>query len=273
MAQIALSAFVFRNIQRHRNRFPIKQLSPICTLAALAVFLIINLLSVLARQIEQQGSYYRPLYQSSDGLCGQCRVYGHPGIEFLALITSALRDFPLVIFALKTMRVSICFLQPEKRELPRWAVRIFGSEWRIVAIAGAYILLIFGFSKLELDVAADGLTEHSAQLTFELLCPKQSGILDWVTTVMRYILLVVSYTMSIRAYKELDFKRFIFLLFLVTNTQGLVRAALVFAGIVSTTYHEFYYHSLLLNLLGTLLLLPYSEFNLNVNQPPGAAIL
>ena len=39
------------------------------------------------------------------------------------------------------------------------------------------------------------------------------------------------------------------------------------------TYHEFYYHSMLLNLLGTLILLPYSAFNLNVNQPPAASLL
>ena len=117
------------------------------------------------------------------------------------------------------------------------------------------------------------MTPHFARLTFEMLCPKQSSYLDWVTTVMRYILLAVSYSLSIKTYKELDFKRFLFLVFLLTNTQGLFRALMVFLGIVSTTYHEFYYHSLLLNLLGTLLLLPYSKFNLNVNQPPGAAIL
>lgn len=90
---------------------------------------------------------------------------------------------------------------------------------------------------------------------------------------MRYVLLAVSYSLSIKAYRELDFKRFVFLVFLLSNTQGVVRALMVFLDIVSTTYHEFYYHSLLLNLLGTLLLLPYSEFNLNVNQPPGAAVL
>jgi hypothetical protein len=142
-----------------------------------------------------------------------------------------------------------------------------------VAISALYVTLLFGSNLLEMQGTEDGLTAHSAKTTFELLCPKQSGVLDWVTTVLRYLLLAVSYTLSIRSYKELDFKRFIFLIFLLSNTQVVVRAVLVFAGIESTTYHEFYYHSLLLNLLGTLLLLPYSEFNLNVNQPPGAAVL
>lgn len=86
-------------------------------------------------------------------------------------------------------------------------------------------------------------------------------------------MLAFSYTLSIKSYKELDFKRFIFIIFLLSNTQVIVRAILVFAGIEYQAYHEFYYHSLLLHLVGTLILLPYSNFNLNVNQPPGAAVL
>jgi hypothetical protein len=62
VAQLSLSFFVFRNIRRHCRRFPIKQLSPICTLAALGAFLVINILSVIARQIEQRNSYYNFLY-------------------------------------------------------------------------------------------------------------------------------------------------------------------------------------------------------------------
>ena len=170
------------------------------------------------------------------------------------------------------MRVSICFLQPQKRELPKWIVALLQSEWRIVGLSCGYTGALFLFNFLELETV-DGLTPHSARLTFEMLCPKQSGILDWVATVMRYILLAISYSLSVKAYKELDFKRFLFLIFLLSNTQGVVRAGMVLTGIITTTYHEFYYHSLLLNLLGTLLLLPYSEFNLNVNQPPGAAVL
>jgi hypothetical protein len=50
-------------------------------------------------------------------------------------------------------------------------------------------------------------------------------------------LLAVSYTLSIKTYKELDFKRFIFLIFLLTNTQVIVRTVLVFVGIDNTIYH------------------------------------
>lgn len=97
--------------------------------------------------------------------------------------------------------------------------------------------------------------------------------MDWITTILRYVLLFISYTLSIKTYKELDFKKFIFLIFLLSNTQILVRAVLVFNQIEKSSYHELYYHSLLLHLFGTLLLLPYSNFNLNVNQPPGSAVL
>ncbi len=51
IAQIALTLFTVFNIRKNYNRFPIKQLSPICTLAALAAFLLINILSVIGRQI------------------------------------------------------------------------------------------------------------------------------------------------------------------------------------------------------------------------------
>jgi hypothetical protein len=55
-----------------------------------------------------------------------------------------------VIFALKTVRVSICFLRPESRELPKWAVALLRSEWRIVGVSSAYVGALFLFSLLEL---------------------------------------------------------------------------------------------------------------------------
>lgn len=261
---MALTLFIVLNIRKNYNRFPIKQLSPMCTLAALGAFLTINMLSVIGRQIEQEKNYYDYF-----ACGGQCRIYGRAGMEFLALTYSGLRDFPLVIFALKTVRVSICFLE---RQPPKWVVAILRSELRIIGVSFLYVVGIMVVSVIDLEWMG-GWDEGSAQLTFEFLCPKESGALDWVTTVLRYVLLLISYTVSIKTYKELDFKKFIFLIFLLSNTQILVRAVLVFNRIETSSYHEFYYHSLLLHLFGTLLLLPYSNFNLNVNQPPGSAVL
>ena len=45
------------------------------------------------------------------------------------------------------------------------------------------------------------LTPYGAVQTFEFLCPKQSGTVDWITTSLRYFLLTVSYTLSIRTYR------------------------------------------------------------------------
>ena len=84
-------------------------------------------------------------------------------MEYLALVYTALRDFPLVVFAMKTVRVSICFLEGE---LPKWAVGVFRSEWRIVGISLGYVALIFVLNLLELELASDGITPHSARVTF-----------------------------------------------------------------------------------------------------------
>lgn len=65
----------------------------------------------------------------------------------MALAYSGLRDFPLVIFALKTLRVSICFLdkQPSK-----WVVAILKSELRIIGISFLYVLGIIVASLIDL---------------------------------------------------------------------------------------------------------------------------
>jgi hypothetical protein len=49
LAQIFLTAFITINLRKNANKFPIKQLSPICTMAALASFLLINIITVVAR--------------------------------------------------------------------------------------------------------------------------------------------------------------------------------------------------------------------------------
>ena len=153
-AQIILSAFVILNIRKHHKKFPIKQLSPVCTIAALLSFLLINILSVIGREIQQANGYYsyNLPYQASDIACGQCRINKNNALLFIGLVYSALRDFPLVIFALKTVRVSICFMDMEKRQLPKKLISIFKSEWRITAISSLYVLVLFIVNLLDLLV-------------------------------------------------------------------------------------------------------------------------
>ena len=89
----------------------------------------------------------------------------------------------------------------EKRQLPKKLISIFKSEWRITAISSLYVLVLFIVNLLDLLVTYNGINQYSARLTFEFLCPKQSGVFDWVTTILRYVLLAVSYTLSIKSYK------------------------------------------------------------------------
>jgi hypothetical protein len=64
-----------------------------------------------------------------------------------------------------------------------------------------------------------------------MLCPKESGVGDWIATLFRYSMMAVAYSLSIRTYKELDFKRFLFLIFLLSSTTVIVRMGLIAANI------------------------------------------
>lgn len=272
LAQILITLQIILNLRQNFHRFPIRQLSPASTIAALLSFGLVNVISVIARYVEQNNQLYK--FSINHGApCGQCRIYDNPGMELLALIYAALREFPLVIFALKTLRVGVCFVKTENGELSPWMHTLFSSERRMLAIGAGYSVLVGLANFAELHIGSESLTPFAGQMTFELLCPKLSGVVDWIATLMRYLLMSLSYSLSIKTYKELDFKRFLFLIFMLSNTQVIVRIIMVANNIEETTYHEFYYHSLILNLLGTLLLYPYSKYDLLVQQPPGTAIL
>ena len=100
------------NLRRHWDLFPIKQLSPLCTLVAALSFVLLNIVSIIARALEQNQElyhYYRN-YMYEKGECAQCRIYNNDAMKILALIYVGLRELPLVLFALKTLRVSVCFI-------------------------------------------------------------------------------------------------------------------------------------------------------------------
>jgi hypothetical protein len=70
---------------------------------------------------------------------------------------------------------------------------------------------------------------------------------------MAYVCIISIYT-----YNELDFKFFLILVFALTNTEVVLRLFLAKADITKTTYLEFYYHSFVMNLFGTLIMFYYS---------------
>jgi hypothetical protein len=91
VVQTVISISIVINILGNWHRFPIKQLGPTCTLSALFSFIVINILSFIARFIEQQEGYYQFALPAGTTACGQCRLFGHPGMVGLALCYSALR--------------------------------------------------------------------------------------------------------------------------------------------------------------------------------------
>lgn len=98
-------------------------------------------------------------------------------------------------------------------------------------------MLILAFGNT-LDLYLDSsLTRNYAELPFEYLCPKKSGISDWIANTFRFILLLVSYVLSLKTYKELDFKRFIFLIFLLCNSQVILRFFFLLFGLNISSYH------------------------------------
>ena len=53
IAQAIVTVAVIYNLNKHWQLFPIKQLSPLCTLIALLSFFLLNIISVIARVIEE----------------------------------------------------------------------------------------------------------------------------------------------------------------------------------------------------------------------------
>ncbi len=239
-------------------------------------FLLLNLLTFAGRYIEGDGYDYGfggRVTPEGDLLCGQCRLYERTSLKVLMVIYSGLRELPLTLFSLKTLRVSICFLDYKTKHLPKLLQTVFSNEKLLILIASVYSLLISGLAWINLIPDIGTLDQYKAELIFEFFCPKVSGFADWIITVIRYISLAISYSLSILAYRELDFKRFIFFIFVLSNMQVLMRCIFVYAEIDDRTYHEFYYHSIFLNFCGTLILYPYTNFNSYVRQPPSTAVL
>ncbi len=81
------------------------------------------------------------------------------------------------------------------------------------------------------------------------------------------------YIISIYTYNELDFKWFLFLVFALNNTEVILRGFLAVEDVTETTYHEFYYHSFVMNLFGTLIMFYYSAIKEQRNRPLSIPIL
>jgi hypothetical protein len=140
------------------------------------------------------------------------------------------------------------------KQLSNNVVGLFSSQKKMLALCCTItvIFIVVGYF-----VFGDG-TPYYGNLVFEFFCPKESNIYDWIVTAVRFIAMAHVYIISIYTYNELDFKRFLILIFILTNTEVILRLFLAFEVITKTTYHEFYYHSFIMNLFGTLIMVYYS---------------
>jgi hypothetical protein len=91
--------------------------------------------------------------------------------------------------------------------------------------------------------------------------------------VLRFAFMAYVYIISIYTYNELDFKWFMILVFTLTNTEVILRLFLALEQITATTYHEFYYHSFVMNLFGTLIMFYYSTIKEQRYRPLSIPIL
>lgn len=71
----------------------------------------------------------------------------------------------------------------------------------MILVCLGYSCLIGLGSYADMFIGDCSLTPFGAVQTFEFLCPKQSGTVDWITTLLRYVLLAISYTLSIKTYR------------------------------------------------------------------------
>jgi hypothetical protein len=96
--------------------------------------------------------------ESTPYQCGQCRIYNHPEMQALGLIYLGLRELPLILFALKTLRVCVCFLDYKTVELPAFLKRLFGKETTIVLVSAVYSILVSLGNFVDMSIGACSFT-------------------------------------------------------------------------------------------------------------------
>jgi hypothetical protein len=73
-------------------------------------------------------------------------------MQVLALIYNGLRELPLILFALKTLRVCVCFLDSKTNELPKLFKILFGKERTIVIVSVVYSILVGASNYIDMEI-------------------------------------------------------------------------------------------------------------------------
>lgn len=231
ITQAVLSLHTALNLKINWNNFPVKQLSPILSLIALLCFFLLNCISLTAKIIETDNQYYNP--NPTYPNCGQCRLYQHKQLIILSFFYQGLRQLPFLIFIVKTLRVCICYWIDFQTQIFPKVVAFFKSQlYMLIACILAVLLLIYGQI-----ILFDGGSPTNGMIIFQFLCPKQSSPFDWCVSFLRFMLMAFVYVVSISTYDQLDFKRFLLMIFVLNNTEVILRISLAFSNINGTTYH------------------------------------
>ena len=75
-----------------------------------------------------------------------------------------------------------------------------------------------------------------AYLPFEFFCPKKINFCDWILTSVRFLLFCLAYVSCIWTYPELDFKKFLFFVFLLGNILTILRFAAIACRIINNIH-------------------------------------
>lgn len=97
-AQLLFTLATIRRIINNQNEFPVKQLGPLSTVFCCFCFLVANTLSLVGRLVVDHN-----LFPSA------CKMYDSNLMLVLGVLFNMARELPFALFALKTLRVSLCF--------------------------------------------------------------------------------------------------------------------------------------------------------------------
>ena len=203
VAQFSITAVSIIRIWDNREEFPVRQLGPASTIVCSLCLLFTNVLNLVGKIIVGDNKDICPLYSSNL-------------LMVLAILFNIMRELPFVLFTIKTLRVSLCFWPRFNKinveDISKWFVAIMKNQTYFIFLSLCYI----GFINL-LNIGIYGMEPHQSYLFFEYFCPKKTTSIEVAVSVLRVIALLFVLYLSLLTYDELDFKKFLFLIFLISN--------------------------------------------------------
>lgn len=131
-------------------------------------------------------------------LKGMCSMYESNLMLVLGVLYNLLRELPFALFAVKTLRVSLCFYpkfnQINVENLNKTFMNIMKNEVYFIYLCVVYVGIIIFLT------AIPGVWESKAFFTFEFFCPKDVSVVDTCSSVIRFAILAIVFGLSIWTY-------------------------------------------------------------------------